>query len=98
MYEGEFHWTARFRTNPDGLQPHTAQRAKTPGLLRIMIFGDSTAAGRRVPEQDRVHVKLQKMLESKGIHAEVLNAGVQGYPPTRSWSTSSVSSRCTGRM
>jgi hypothetical protein len=35
--------------------------------------------GRAVPEDARVHRRLEQQLRAKGIEAEVINAGVQGY-------------------
>src|SRR5579862_1847922 len=43
-HNGEFNWTTEFHTDPDGLLPSTAVRAKAPGVIRIMIFGDSAVA------------------------------------------------------
>jgi lysophospholipase L1-like esterase len=69
----------RFRTNPDGLIPASAARAKPPGVLRVMIFGDSMVVGRRLP-QDRIYTaRLEALLRERGIRADVINAGVQGY-------------------
>ncbi len=78
-YYAEYRWKVEFQTNPDGLLPRDARRAKTPGLIRVMLFGDSSVVGRAVPAPERLHVKLQKQLEALGVRAEVLNAGVQGY-------------------
>jgi hypothetical protein len=75
----EYGWLVRFQTNKDGLMPFNAQRARTPGKLRIMIFGDSTVVGRSVPYEHIVSTQLQNFLHSENIDAEVINAGVQGY-------------------
>lgn len=69
----------RFETNPDGLQPATAQRPKQPGVRRIMLFGDSAIVGRSVPDDGRIHTQLQRDLVNAGRQAEVINAGVEGY-------------------
>ena len=69
----------RFTTNLDGLQPATATADKPSSKIRIMIFGDSTVVGRGVPEEERVHSQLQQQLQNRGVEAEVLNAGVQGF-------------------
>lgn len=75
----DFGWTGRFQTNEDGLTPPDAQRLKKKGVLRIMIFGDSTVVGRALPQDKTVNVQLENFLRGKNIHAEVINAGVQGY-------------------
>jgi lysophospholipase L1-like esterase len=69
----------RFRTNPDGLIPAEATREKPAGSLRIMVFGDSMVVGRSL-EQDRLYTaRLEADLRARGIPADVVNAGVQGY-------------------
>jgi lysophospholipase L1-like esterase len=69
----------RFRTNRDGLIPAEATREKPPGATRIMIFGDSMVVGRYVA-QDRIYTaRLGPLLAQRGIRADVINAGVQGY-------------------
>ena len=75
----DFGWTVRFQTNEDGLTPPSARRVKKEGALRIMFFGDSTVVGRSVPQDKTVSAQLEQLLQRKGIHAEVFNAGVQGY-------------------
>jgi lysophospholipase L1-like esterase len=71
--------TIRFRTNPDGLIPAEATRAKPPGTTRIMVFGDSMTVGRWL-SQDQVYTALlAALLRERGIDADVVNAGVQGY-------------------
>lgn len=69
----------RFRTNPDGLIPAGARRAKPPGVVRIMLFGDSMVVGRVLPQDEIYSARLQALLRERGVDAEVINAGVQGY-------------------
>jgi hypothetical protein len=75
----EYGWVVRFRTNRDGCTPGDATRQRTPGKMRIMIFGDSTVVGRSVPQDQTVSAQLTAMLRKKGLNVEVINAGVQGY-------------------
>ena len=75
----EYGWVVRFRTNQDGCTPGDATRQRTPGKRRIMIFGDSVVVGRGVPQDQTVSAQLTELLRKKGINAEVINAGVQGY-------------------
>jgi GDSL-like Lipase/Acylhydrolase family len=72
-------WTVRYRTNPDGLTPAGARRLKAPGVVRILLFGDSTVVGRGVPPDRTVHADLERLLRGAGKRVEVLNAGVEGY-------------------
>ena len=69
----------RFATNADGLRPASARPERQGGVLRILLVGDSTAVGRAVREEDAVHSRLRAELAARGIAAEVLNAGVEGY-------------------
>jgi len=68
-----------FQTNADGISPGTAQRAKKPGVIRILMLGDSGVVGLSVPADKRINAALERLLESRGWNVEVLNAGVQGY-------------------
>src|SRR5262245_4445219 len=54
--------TLRFCTNADGLTPPTAERAKAKGVLRVMIFGDSSAVGRSVLQEESVNAHLERLL------------------------------------
>ena len=69
----------RFRTNPDGLTPATASRTRSPGVARIMLFGDSSVVGRWVPQDETINAHLERLLRAQGVAAEVINAGVEGY-------------------
>lgn len=71
--------TIRFRTNPDGLIPAEVRREKAPGVMRIMVFGDSGVVGRDVPQDEIYTAQLQAILRERGVDAEVINAGVLGY-------------------
>jgi lysophospholipase L1-like esterase len=71
--------TIRFRTNPDGLIPAAARRPRSPGTARVMVFGDSVAVGRDVPQTDVYSAQLESILRERGIPVEVINAGVLGY-------------------
>lgn len=68
-----------FQTNEDGMMPGTATRSKKEGTIRIILFGDSTTAGRGVSQDKTVNGELESILGKKGIRAEVLNAAVEGY-------------------
>lgn len=72
-------WTVRFTSNFDGISPASARREKTPGVFRILLFGDSTALGRNVPQDTTVTAQLQARLAARGLEVEAFNAGVEGY-------------------
>ena len=69
----------RYRTNPDGLAPAEARCERKRGTLRIMVFGDSMVVGRSLPQEETYTVRLEARLRERGLEAEVINAGVQGY-------------------
>jgi hypothetical protein len=75
----DYGWIVRFQTNEDGLTPATAKRTKLNDRYRILIFGDSIVVGRSVPQDQTISAQLEKLLRSKNINVEVINAGVQGY-------------------
>jgi hypothetical protein len=52
---------------------------KSPGTLRVLALGDSFTFGVGAREKDTFPVRLQEILRSRGIRAEVLNAGAPGY-------------------
>jgi len=67
------------RTNADGLLPSSAVPEKTPGVIRILLVGDSTIVGSAVREEHRIHTVLQRLLTDRGLAVEVLNAGTEGF-------------------
>lgn len=71
-YEGE--------SNALGFRDRDHAEAKTPGVLRIAVLGDSVAAGLRVARTEDVFpAQLERALETLGIRAEVLSFAVSGY-------------------
>lgn len=71
--------SVRFRTNADGLIPFDATRERPDAAIRIMVFGDSMVVGRTVDQAEIYTARLETALRERGIHADVVNAGVQGY-------------------
>jgi lysophospholipase L1-like esterase len=54
--------------------------AKPPGVYRIVVLGDSIAAGLHVERNEDVFPPiLERLLESRGRRAEVINLAVSGY-------------------
>jgi lysophospholipase L1-like esterase len=54
--------------------------AKSPGVLRILVIGDSIAQGTRIKDDMAIFPRvLEAALRQKGVPAEVQNFGVQGY-------------------
>ncbi len=58
---------------------------KDPTALRIFLVGDSYTYGWGTSDSGTVSAQLQKLLNRKGIDAEVLNLGVGGYSTAQSY-------------
>ena len=60
---------------------------KATGTLRVLVLGDSFAFGVGAQENETYPVRLQEVLRSRGVRAEVLNAGAPGYgvPDETAW-------------
>jgi lysophospholipase L1-like esterase len=52
---------------------------KTPGTLRVLALGDSFTFGVGARQRETYPARLQEILRSRGVRAEVLNAGAPGY-------------------
>lgn len=53
---------------------------KPPGVYRIVVLGDSIAAGLKVDRfEDTFPPLLQKLLDARGLRAEVISFAVSGY-------------------
>jgi acyl-CoA thioesterase-1 len=55
-----------------------AQTATDAKSIKIVVLGDSLSAGLGLPASAAFPERLQKSLESKGIAADIINAGVSG--------------------
>lgn len=65
--------------NARGLRGPLVPYERTPGMLRILILGDSIAFGYGVEESDSVGARLTARLAARGLRAEVINTGVPSY-------------------
>jgi lysophospholipase L1-like esterase len=76
----------RVRINREGLRgPEIGPKA--PGVLRVLALGDSFVFGVGAQEGETLPARLQEILRSRGVRAEVLNAGAPGYglPDEAAW-------------
>lgn len=75
--------------NPEGLRGRETEPigAKEPGTFRILALGDSFTFGVGAGEEETWPARLQEILRSRGMRAEVLNAGAPGYgiPDEAAW-------------
>jgi lysophospholipase L1-like esterase len=68
-----------FRTNDSGFRDSRHAEAKPPGVFRILVLGDSYAAGDAVPEGGNFPALLEAKLNAGGLKAEVINASVPAW-------------------
>jgi hypothetical protein len=76
----------RVSINREGLRgPEIGPKAS--GTLRVLVLGDSFAFGVGAQGDETYPARLQEILRSRGIRAEVLNAGAPGYgvPDETAW-------------
>lgn len=67
-------------SNSLGFRDREHAVAKPPGVYRIVVLGDSVAAGLHVERnQDVFPPILERLLGEAGLHAEVINLAVSGY-------------------
>ncbi len=88
-YDPELGWAPRpGARSPDGSHRVDAAgirtdgesaRARSAGVLRIAIFGDSFTFGDEVRQDETWGVALERALAARAVRAEVLNFGVNAY-------------------
>jgi lysophospholipase L1-like esterase len=67
-------------SNREGFRDVDHAVAKPPGVYRIVVLGDSIAAGLHVDRYEDIFPPLlEKLLTEKGLKAEVINLAVSGY-------------------
>src|SRR5215203_1800630 len=61
--------------------------AKAPGTLRLLALGDSFTFGVGAQARETYPARLEEILRSRGVRAEVLNAGAPGFsvPDETAW-------------
>jgi len=62
-----------------GCRDREYQRAKPPGVIRIVGIGDSLTFGQGVAEPDTYLARLEIALPARPLPVEVINCGVFGY-------------------
>jgi lysophospholipase L1-like esterase len=68
----------RVAINREGLRgPEIGPKA--PGTFRVLALGDSFTFGVGARERETYPARLQEILRSRGVKAEVLNAGAPGF-------------------
>jgi hypothetical protein len=69
------------KINNYGFRGRDITIAKSPGVTRIMVIGDSFTFGVGAEEDETIPFLLEKDLNERGYHVEVINAGFGGYSP-----------------
>jgi hypothetical protein len=70
----------KFVTNSKGLRDtREFSYGKPAGTLRVLALGDSHTQGYEVRQELTFSAVLERYLASRGVRAEVLNAGVSGF-------------------
>lgn len=66
--------------NSLGFRDYEHAVAKSPGVHRILIIGDSITKGVGIPDPNMAYpMVLERELGQRGLRSEVLNFGVEGY-------------------
>jgi lysophospholipase L1-like esterase len=66
-------------TNSQGLRDREYSFEKTPGVLRVLMLGDSLTEGWGVPEPDTFVRRVERLYADHGVKAEVINTGVGNW-------------------
>jgi hypothetical protein len=78
LHEPEF--STWLETNAHGLRGPDRAYARTPGVARVLLLGDSFVEAYTVAEPETARAVLERRLSERGCGpVEVLNAGVAGY-------------------
>jgi hypothetical protein len=73
-------YTTTIRINADGLRADHELAARTPGVRRVLVLGDSFTMGHSVEQTETFEEVAARRLDAAGHgHVEILNAGVAGW-------------------
>jgi lysophospholipase L1-like esterase len=67
--------------SPQATRDDAVAIPKPPGVVRILVLGDSIAYGSQVRRADAFPDRLEAALDDRARRVEVVNAGVPGYGP-----------------
>jgi lysophospholipase L1-like esterase len=72
------------QTNSLGMREREVEPEATPGVVRILVLGDSVAFGEGLPAEEALPARLGAQLAASTARSiEVLNGGVEGYNSTQ---------------
>ncbi len=73
-------WDYTGASNSEGFRDREHAVEKPPGVYRVAVLGDSIAAGLKVERfEDTFPPRLERLLASRGLPAEVISLAVSGY-------------------
>lgn len=75
-------FNAATRTNRYGLRGPDPAVPKPPGVIRVLMLGDSFTFGFPVQDQETFCALIEQGLRTRGYPVEVINGGVSGASPT----------------
>jgi len=67
------------KTNSKGLREREIPYERTPGVLRVLMLGDSFTEGWGVAFEDTVSKRIERLYAARGLPVEAINAGVGNY-------------------
>ncbi|MDX2035193.1 MAG: SGNH/GDSL hydrolase family protein [Isosphaeraceae bacterium] len=79
------HKGVRWATNSEGMRDRERSIAKPPGTYRIVLVGDSIAAGWGVDLEQGFARGLERILDRPERRVEVLDLAVPGHAPGQRW-------------
>lgn len=84
--QDQHYWSSEFdvhiRTNRYGLRGPDPAIPKPPGVIRVLLLGDSFTFGFPVKDEEAFAQVAQELLRAQGYPVEVINGGVSGYATT----------------
>lgn len=75
----EYEWRVYTRINSHGLRDREREYARTPGVARVLLLGDSITEAMQVPLEETFASRIEADLRARGVSAEVVNGAVASF-------------------
>src|SRR5260370_25208553 len=66
-------------TNSRGLRDREFEGARTEGVVRIVMLGDSLTEGWAVPVEDTFAKRVERLYAARGVTAAAINTGIGNW-------------------